>query len=640
MARSLLWTTALVVAALSTPVCAQRVAPSDIEDIVITATRSPQPLYRVGSSITVLTQDVIRSTQTVVVSDLLSQTPGVSVTRNGGVGGATSLRIRGAETDQTVVIIDGVKLNDPSSVGGGYNFGNLLVGDIDRIEVLRGAQSTLWGSQAIGGVVSIVTATPTKAFESSAEAEGGSRGTASLRGASGGKADRVAWRLAGRHTTTNGNSAFAAGTEADGYRNTGLSGRVNVAVAENVSVDARGVYSKGRNKFDGFPPPLFAFGDTPEYGFTNDVVGYSGLNVDLFEARLKNRVAYAITNTNRLNFNPAQANTTVTFDGVGKNIRWEYQGTFELGQNWSVIGGLENEKSSLRTASPSAFSPTPTPVRNNVGITSGYAQMQGELVEGLTVTGGLRHDDHDTFGTRTLGQAAVAWSLNGGHTILRASFGQGFKAPTLFQLFSTFGNKALRPEEADSWDGGVEQRLINGNVVVSAIGFGRKTKNQIDFAGCPGNPFCKPATFGVYDNIASTKASGVELAAAATIGDVALQANYTYTDTENTARGNVNVGKVLARRPKNTANLSLSYTWPQQIVTGVAVRYVGDSFDNAANTFVLQDYTVVDVRTSWPVNDAFEIYGRVENLFDKTYTTTRSYGSPRRGVFAGVRAHF
>jgi vitamin B12 transporter len=266
--------------------------------------------------------------------------------------------------------------------------------------------------------------------------------------------------------------------------------------------------------------------------------------------------------------------------------------------------------------------------------------MQGELVEGLTVTGGLRHDDHDTFGTRTLGQAAVAWSLNGGHTILRASFGQGFKAPTLFQLFSTFGNKALRPEEADSWDGGVEQRLMNGNVVVSAIGFGRKTKNQIDFVGCPGNPFCKPATFGVYDNIASTKASGVELAAAATIGDVSLQANYTYTDTENTARGNVNVGKVLARRPKNTANLSLSYTWPQQIVTGVAVRYVGDSFDNAANTFVLQDYTVVDVRTSWPVNDAFEIYGRVENLFDETYTTTRSYGSPRRGVFAGVRAHF
>ena len=636
MPRTLIATIYIAVVLAAAPLAAQ----TAIEQIVVSATRSPQPLYRVGSSITVLTADVIQSTQTQIVSDLLSQTTGVNVTRSGGVGGATSLRIRGAEPDQTVVIIDGVKLNDPSSVGGGYNFANLLVGDIERIEVLRGAQSTLWGSQAIGGVVSIQTATPTKAFEASGEVEGGSRSTVSLRGGAGGKTDRVVWRLAGNHYSTDGISSFAAGKEADGYRNTGLSGRARVDMADNVSLDARGVYSNSRNEFDGFPAPAFAFGDTAEYGFTKEFVGYTGLNVDLFDNKLKNRVAYALTDTNRDNINPAQAVTTTTFDAAGKNKRWEYQGTFVIVENWSAVFGIENEASSLRTASPSTFTPNPVPVRNKAEITSAYAQVQGELTAGLTLTGGLRHDDHNTFGTRTLGQAAAAWSLNNGNTILRASFGQGFKAPTLFQLFSSFGNKALRPEEADSWDGGIEQRFADGNVVISAIGFTRKTKNQIDFAGCPGNPFCRPATFGVYDNIASTKADGIELAATAKVEALSIQANYTYTDTENTSLGNANRGKVLARRPKTIANLWLTYAWPTNVSTGIGVRYVGDSFDNAANSFVLEDYVVVDLRASWPINGTVELYGRVENVFDKSYATTRNYGSPGRGAFAGVRAKF
>jgi len=610
-----------------------------MDQIVVTATRSPQPLVRIGSSVTVLDAAIIKSTQTVVISDLLGQTPGVSVTRNGGIGGATALRIRGAETDQTVVLIDGVKLNDPSAVGGGYNFANLLAGDIDRIEILRGAQSTLWGSQAIGGVVSIQTAVPTKSFEASVEAEGGSRATGSLKGAAGGAVERVSWRLAASQFTTDGISAFARGTEDDGYRNTGASGRLNVELAEDVSLDARGVYSKGRNGFDGFPPPLFAFADTPQYGFTEEILGYTGLNVGLFDGKLANRVAYTLTDTDRDDFNPNQAVTTRTFDGLGKNKRWEYQGTWAVREGISAVFGLENERSSLRTASPSAFNPNPVPVRSKVELTSGYAQVQAQAAPGLTMTAGLRHDDHDTFGDKTLGQAAAAWALNDGATIVRVSFGQGFKAPTLFQLYSSFGNTALKPEEADSWDAGLEHN-VNDNLVVSAIGFARKTKNQIDFAGCPGNPFCRPATFGVYDNIARTTAKGLELSATAKLDALSAQANYTYTDTENTSPGSVNRGKVLARRPKTSANLWLNYLWPMEVATGIGVKYVGDSFDNAANSFRLEDYTVVDLRASWPVNDTVELYGRIENLFDKTYATTRDYGAPGRGAFGGIRARF
>jgi vitamin B12 transporter len=183
--------------------------------------------------------------------------------------------------------------------------------------------------------------------------------------------------------------------------------------------------------------------------------------------------------------------------------------------------------------------------------------------------------------------------------------------------------------------------MFDGAVVVSMTGFTRATKNQIDFVGCPSaNPFCRAGIIGVYDNIARTKASGVEFGARAQVDTLSIQANYTYTDTENTSPGNANRGKNLARRPKDTFNVNATYVWPYDISTGVSLQYVGKSFDNAANSFVLKSYTLVDVRISAPVNETFEVYGRIENLFDETYQTTRNYGSPGRGGFAGVRARF
>ena len=293
-----------------------------LADVVVTANRSAQAADRVGQSVTVLTAADIKASQTVGVADLLIRTPGVTLSRNGGIGSATSLRIRGAETDQTVAVIDGVKLNDPSGTGGGFNFGNLLVGDIARIEVLRGAQSTLWGSQAIGGVVNIVTAEPTRPFQAGLDAEAGSRGTTYLRGNIGGATERVTWRLAASRYDTDGFSTFARGTEEDGYENYGLSGRANIRVTEGVSVDLRAVYSNGTVGIDGFPAPLFAFGDTRESSQTKELVTYTGLNFDLFDGRLSNRVAYAYTKTERHNENPDQAVTPVTFDAEGLNKRF------------------------------------------------------------------------------------------------------------------------------------------------------------------------------------------------------------------------------------------------------------------------------------------------------------------------------
>ncbi len=624
-------------------------------DVIVTANRSAQAADRVGQSVTVLTTQQIEASQTVEIVDLLIRTPGVSLSRNGGIGTTTSLRIRGAEADQTVYVIDGVKLNDPSSTGSGYNPGNLLTGDIARIEILRGAQSTLWGSQAIGGVVNLITAEPTRPFQASLNAEAGSRGTSYLRGGVGGAGEYINWRVAASHYQTDGFSTFVRGTEKDGYENTGLSGRLNIKLSDDVSIDLRSVWSNGRTDIDGFPAPTYAFGDTREYATTKDLVAYAGLNFDLFEDRLKNRVAYAYTQTIRKNFDPAQAVTNLTFDARGENKRYEYQGVFDIAQGWVATFGAEHEDSEFRTASPSAFDPNPAPTANSVGLDGYYLQVQGEVVSGLTLTGGVRRDEHDTFGGKTLGQAAVAWSLNDGATVLRASFGQGFKAPSLYQLYSEYGNTALLPEEADGWDAGVEQHFFDNKLMLSATYFSRDTTNQIDFVSCNGTetiaaaPLCfvpgsigagAPVNrFGYYNNTAKTQADGVELAGAAYLGPFEVQANYTWTDATNESAG-ANNGKRLVRRPEETANLSATYVWPFRLSTTVAVQYAGESFNNASNSQRLEPYTLVDLRASYPVNDTVELYGRVENVGDEKYETTRDYGTAGRGTFVGVRARF
>jgi len=638
--KTVLFATAAAFCSLSTAAYAQSapVAIASVGELVVTANRSPQEIERIGQSITVLTAEEIKASQVIDVSTLLAQTAGVSFSRNGGVGGSTSLRIRGAETDQTLVIIDGVKLNDPSSSGGGYNFANLLAGDIDRIEILRGAQSTLWGSQAIGGIVDITTAQPQKPVEASLSAEGGSMGTSYFRGGVGGRTERLAWRLAASRYDTDGVSSYRYGSEKDGYENTGLSGRALFHATDALSFDLRGVYSKGKNDFDGF------LTDSRDYGETEDFIGYAGVNFDLFGGALSNRIAYAYTRTDRQNFNPDQAVTTTTFDARGENKRWEYQGVWKINEAWTATFGGETEDARMRTASPSAFDPHPPVVRAKVGLEGLYAQVQGELVAGLNLTAGVRRDSHDTFGDNTLGQIAAAWSLNDGATILRASFGQGFKAPTLYQLYSEYGNTNLDAEEADGWDVGVQQRLAD-RFVIRATWFQRKTENQIEYVSCssPADAMCLVngvMRWGYYDNIARAKAKGVELEGTADLGPLQVAANYTWTEAKNDAEGTATYGKLLPRRPEHQANIQVAYTWANQATLGGAIRYVGKAYDNAANTNVLQSYALLDLRASYPVNDTFELYGRVENALDEDYETTRNYGSPGRGAYVGVRARF
>ncbi len=620
------------------PDVAGRAGATAVEDVVVTANRSAQPIERVGASVTVLTQAALEARQTSVVAELLAQTPGVSFTRNGGPGTSTGVNIRGAESQHTVVLIDGVKLNDPSSTQGGFNFGNLLVGDTARIEVLRGAQSTLWGSQAIGGVVNIVTAEPTEALQGSLDAEVGARGTTYFRGGVGGANERLSWRLAASRYDTEGFSAFAKGTEDDGYANTGLSGRLNVKVTDAVSLDLRSVWSSGRNDFDAFN------GDSREYGKTQELVAYAGLNFDLLDGRFRNRIGYAHTDTDRRNFNPDNKVQPLTFDAEGQNRRWEYQGAFAFTEALNATFGLEHEKSEMKTRSPGDWNPNPAFGRGEAELNSAYGQVQWTVLDGLTLTGGLRYDDHAQYGDNLLGQVAAAWALNEGDTVVRASWGQGFRAPGLYELYSEYGNLTLQPEEFDSWEIGVEQRLFD-RAVVSATYFNRQADNEIRYNGCSTpstDPLCTvngAGRWGYYRNVQKTEAQGVELVGRVDVTErLNVSANYTWTDAKS-ASGATD-GKRLTRRPEHMANFAADYAFAFGLKTGVAVRYVGETFNNDTNTVKVDAYTLVDLRASYPINDTLEVYGRIENAFDEDYQTVLNYGAPGRGVFGGVRVRF
>ncbi|MDO8900160.1 MAG: TonB-dependent receptor, partial [Phenylobacterium sp.] len=610
--KSILFSTAALFGALSATMAAAQPASAPdvaggessnaVRGVVVTANRAPTAAAQVAQAVTILDRAEIEASQAILIPDLLARTPGVTLSRNGGPGGVTALRIRGAETDQTLVVIDGVRLNDVAQPGAGYNFANLLTGDVARIEVLRGAQSTLWGSQAIGGVVNVITTVPTEPFQASLDVEGGDYATAYVRGGVGGAGERFVWRLGAGYYTTDGVSAFAGGAEADGFQHTSANGRLGIKITEGLSLDLRGLYSYGRAQVDGFPAPTYSFADTAEYGVTEELTGYVGLNLSLLEDRLRNRLAYSRTRTDRQSLNPSQAVTPVTFDALSEVERWEYQGTFAVTDVWQAVFGLERDEASMRTASPSAFSPNPPAQSASADLDSAYVQVQGPLLTGLTLTAGLRRDEHDTFGGQTLGQGALAWSLNDGNTILRASFGQGFKAPSLYQLYSEYGNLGLAPEEADAWDIGVEQVLAGGLAVVSATWFQRETSNQIDYVSCfsaPTDPLCNVGgtqRFGYYSNTARTEARGVELIGQAKVGPFDLAANYTWTDATNAVSGSANEGKRLARRPEHQGNMSVSHLWSAGASATLAVRYIGAAFDDAANRNRLEPRALLDVR--------------------------------------------
>ncbi|QIG79064.1 TonB-dependent receptor [Stakelama tenebrarum] len=612
-------------------------------EIIVTALRQPVAVDRVASSVTILDEAEIEREQPIAISDALVRTPGISMTRNGGYGAATSLKIRGASTEQTVLVIDGMRLSDPASTGGGYNFANLLTGDAARIEILRGPQSILWGSDAIGGVVNIVTRRPEKALEGDFDIEAGSRETVNARAGIGGSSNLVDWRLAASRFTTEGISAKAEGTEKDGYRRSGASGSIDVHLAENITLDLRGYYADARNEFDG------SAGDTPAYGETEEYTVYAGLRFDLLGGRFTNRVAILDSATDRQNYDPSRAVRSLSFDAKGDTRRYEYQGRLTLRPGWDISFGAEREEQDIESGSPGDNAQPYPIIDNDAAINSLYAQLRVTPVKPLTLSAGARYDDHSRFGDNVVFSAGAVFAPWDGNTVLRASYDEGFKAPSLYQLFSQYGSAALQPEKADGWEAGIEQALLDRRVRLSATYFERNTDNLIDFAYCPSTtplpaecfiPGTATERFGYYANVNQSRARGIELSGAARFGGVFVSGNYSWIESED-ASGGATDGMQLARVPKHLANARIGYETGFGLSVDVAVRYSGESFDRLSSTAaVLDDYWLTDIRAEYDITPEFSLYGRVENVFDEDYETAGGYGTLGRSVYLGIRGSF
>lgn len=588
-------------------------------DIIVTATGSNQFPEFVGQAVTVIDQDLIETRQTVSIADLLATTPGVTVSRNGSVGGFSAVRIRGAEGEQTLTLIDGVRVNDPSSPGGGFDYGNLFAGNIDRIEVLRGPNSVPWGSQAIGGVVNIVSAKPRETAEGSARAEFGSRNNTLLNGRIGHAGERLSVSLGGGYLKDRGISSFAGGSERDGYRQYGANGNAEYKLGNDVRAGISGYYANSRTQIDGFPAPSFAFADTVEFSTAKEFYGSAFVGADLFDGRLTQLVRYAVTDINRDNLDPASG-PAPQFFARGRATRIEYRGEADvIPGGLRAVFGYDHERSRFTDGSPLV----------KTGVDGGYLQLIADPADNLTLTGGLRVDDHRSYGTKTILSGSVAYRP-GYDTVIRFAYGEGFKAPTLFQLFSFFGDPNLRPESARSFDLGAEQKLFDGQITLGATLFKRKSRNQIDF---------DLGRFA-FNNIARSRAKGAEFFATFRPSNrFAITVNYTLTDSEGRAVTAPRFSRLL-RRPKHSFSTSLDWQPTERLSVGATMLTVSSSLDGFGGSIRLGGYTLIGLRGSIDVAQNISLYARVDNLFDTNYQTVANFGTFGRNAHFGVKAKF
>ena len=572
--------------------------------VTVTANGLGTNVQNTGQAVTVIGRDEIESVQGADVTRVLQRTPGLSLSRNGGIGGFTGVNIRGASADQLLVLVDGVRVADPAAPGGGFDFGNQLAGMAGKFDILRGSNSTIWGSEAIGGVVDISTRAETGMVGTF---EYGARDTLTANLAAGVDEDFGYLGLTGSWLSTDGFSAADTGSEADGFEQFAIGGTAFVDLTHSLSLFSHVNWSEGTLDIDGFPPPDFAFADTAETQETQRLWGDLGLAY--YGNDLTLRAAFSRSETKRDNLDETGA---LTFGSEGTSDRIQLRGEYRLIGGLSLAFGGEHEWTAFETN----FDP-----RAETEITGAYAQL-GWVMGDLAIHAGARLDDHEQFGSATSFGGDVSYGL-GNNWRVRASIGEGFKAPTLYQLLSFYGNADLEPEESTSVDLGIEHGRRDSGLHLAMTAFRRDSDNLIGFNFPAG-----------YENTARARAQGIEAEAGVDItGTLRLSGVYAYVDAEDRE-----TGLDLARRPQHFGTIFADWESDFGLRLGADLRISGASFDNAFNTVRLDGYEVLDLRAAFDIGEHLELFGRVENAFDADYRTVAGYNTPGRGGFVGVRA--
>lgn len=603
--RPILFTAAAIAALHAVPSAAQ----TPVSELVVTAPRlATTPDLVTG--LRAVGREEIEARQATFAADVLNTLPGVSVFRR-GVGGLATVRLRGAEADKTLVLIDGVPVNDPADPSGAYDFGALQLADIERVELLSGPQGSLWGSDAIGGVIAFHT----RELDGWAlEAEGGSH--ASLRGAvsAGLRTDGYALggSIAGFRTDGISKADERDGaTEDDAFETVTalLYGRADLTDA--IRVDGRIRYTTAEVEIDGFAPPAYVLGDTADLTSSRAWSGVGRVSLD-GPLEFTHKLSLSVSDLTRTNVSDFPSRY-----GADREVwRW----TAERGgaqDPWAVAFGLERQDITADLDGRTGA---------DLSTTAAFAVGRAGLGP-VTATASLRHDDPDAYGSKTTGRLSLAAELEAG-LVVTASAGQGFKTPTLSQLVCDFCFPAgpapeLVPETAEGYDLRLGWRSGDGAWSAALTGFRLSVKDQIAYVG------------GRYVNIARTRSEGLEAEASGRLSErLSLRLTYTHIDAIDVA-----TGASLLRLPDHAGSASLF--WNGERLSGaLTVRGESSQSDTDLDGFSRirrKGFVVADLAGAWKLNDRVSLTARLENLADTHYQEAFGYGEPGRSVFLGVK---
>lgn len=579
----------------------------DLKAIEITATRTSIEEENPASALTVITQEEIQQKQHMQVKDILREQMGINVVNVGPTGGTTGVFMRGAKSSSVLVLIDGVQVK--SNTTGGFDFSNLQMDNIERIEILRGPQSTLWGADAVGGVINIVTKRGKGKPKTSLIFEAGSFNTFKETLASSGALDKFDYAVSASRTDTDGFSAMneeRGATENDGYQNTTFSSRLGHNFMEDGRIELIGRYTKARNEFDGLNA-VWVLSDSANH-ITNSESFYFAVPIQKsitpwWDAKVNTNMNYDQLDTQ----DPTFGNSEI----LSRTFTTDFQNNVEINKFLSAVFGFEHQVTNGYNNS------------NNISLENRsqgyYLQARANWDDRVLLNAGIREDVNSRFDDQFTYKFEGAYQLKSWGTKLRAAYATGFRVPSVNEvLFPFYGNTDIEPEESKNWEVGFEQKLFKKRLTFGANYFNTDYTNLIEWDS---------AIFKA-NNIGSALSKGIEAFARIQILDnLDLSGNYTWNQAQNEL-----TSQSLARRPRHTASASLHYRYNKQIDTTVSVSHRNKMISGLDT---VGERTLLRAALSYRINEQLKLTARGENLTDEKYEESFQFGGQRISGYAG-----
>ncbi|HRP93451.1 MAG TPA: TonB-dependent receptor [Ignavibacteriaceae bacterium] len=611
-----------------------------LSEVVISATKTNANTLQLASSISVIDAKQISNSNSNNVFDVLRNETGISFTRQGGNGTLSNIYIRGSNSSHTLVLIDGVEVNLTNDPSGVYDFSALPVDNIERIEVLRGPQSTLYGSDALAGVINIITKKGNGAPKFSLLTEGGTYNTYKGMIGLNGSINKLNYSLALSRSGSEGFSAASekyGNTEKDGYTFNNLTSVLGYDLSDNAEINLYTRFLKSESDNDQFGG---MFGDDPTYLTKQEEFSIRGEGkIKLLNGNWNQKLGLTfIRNVRKNSFDTSSASayySNALYDGRRYKIDW--QNDFQLSKGNLLTAGIEFEKeeSSSEYYSfnyillPDYASVIPNKDANTI---SAFLQDQIKLEEGFFITLGLRLDKHSKFGSQFTYRIAPAYMLWETGTKIKATIGTGFKAPSLYYLYDpAYGNENLNPEESFGWDFGIEQFFFKQNLSFGITFFYNKFSDMFGF---------DYQTFKTI-NIKQAVTKGLEFYfQTKPIDDLEIKANYTFTDARDVSPNSSDFDTKLLRRPESKVGFFTSYSFSAKTNLNAEIIWVGTRDDIDFSTYQrteLKGYVLLNLAAHYNLFDFLRLNARVENLLDTDYEEVFGYATPGLSFYGGIK---